>query len=63
MRAGGVAMAKVLRYAHAKQLNRHRKQVKFLRDRFGRVICDIERKKQSDKAITAVFAQEQSMRS
>jgi len=56
-------MAKVLRYAHAKQLNRHRKQVKFLRDRFGRVICDIERKKQSDKAITAVFAQEQSMRS
>jgi IS5 family transposase len=32
------------RYAHAKQFNRHRKQLRFLRSRLGRIIRDIGRK-------------------
>ena len=32
------------RYAHAKQFNRHRRQLRFLRIRLGRLIRDIRRK-------------------
>ena len=32
------------RYAHAKQFNRHRRQLRLLRTRLGRIIRDIRRK-------------------
>jgi IS5 family transposase len=44
------------RYAHAKQFNRHRKQLRFLRSRLGRIIRDIGRKIAGEPALQEVFA-------
>jgi IS5 family transposase len=44
------------RYAHAKQFNRHRKQLRILRSRLGRIIRDISRKIVGQPALEEVFA-------
>ena len=44
------------RYAHAKQFNRHRKQLRLLRARLGRIIRDISRKIAGQPALEEVFA-------
>ncbi len=44
------------RYAHAKQFNRHHKQLRFLRTRLGRLIRDIARKIKGKTALEDVFA-------
>lgn len=44
------------RYAHAKQFNRHHKQLRFLRTRLGRLIRDIARKIKGHTALEDVFA-------
>jgi transposase, IS5 family len=43
------------RYAHAKQFNRHRRQLRILRTRLGRIIRDIRRKIAGQEPIAAVF--------
>ena len=43
------------RYAHAKQFNRHRRQLRILRTRLGRLIRDIRRKITSRQDIEAAF--------
>jgi IS5 family transposase len=43
------------RYAHAKQFNRHRQQLRLLRTRLGRIIRDIRRKIAGNIEIEAVF--------
>jgi hypothetical protein len=43
------------RYAHAKQFNRHRKQIRLLRSRLGRIIRDIRRKIDGDTNLEAAF--------
>jgi len=45
------------RYAHAKQWKRHRREIKFLRVRLGRLIRDIRRKIAGDARLEAVFAE------
>ncbi|NIN37296.1 MAG: IS5 family transposase [Gammaproteobacteria bacterium] len=45
------------RYAHAKQWKRHRRALKFLRTRLGRLIRDIRRRTEGDEALKAVFAE------
>lgn len=44
------------RYAHAKQFNRHHKQLRFLRTRLGRLIRDIARKIKGKTALEDAFA-------
>ncbi|MCK5364831.1 MAG: IS5 family transposase, partial [Gammaproteobacteria bacterium] len=44
------------RYAHAKQWKRHRRQLKFLRIRLGRLIRDIRRKTAHDETLKETFA-------
>jgi transposase, IS5 family len=44
------------RYAHAKQFNRHRRELRILRTRLGRLIRDIGRKIEGHQDIEAVFA-------
>ena len=44
------------RYAHAKQFNRHRRQLRILRTRLGRLIRDIRRKIAGRQDIEASFA-------
>lgn len=44
------------RYAHAKQFNRHHRQLRILRSRLGRLIRDIRRKIDGQEAIEAAFA-------
>ena len=44
------------RYAHAKQFNRHHKQLRFLRTRLGRLIRDIARKIKGHTALEDAFA-------
>jgi IS5 family transposase len=44
------------RYAHAKQWKRHRRQLKFLRTRLGRLIRDIRRKTAHDEMLKETFA-------
>jgi IS5 family transposase len=44
------------RYAHAKQFNRHRRQLRILRSRLGRLIRDIGRKIAGHQDIEAAFA-------
>jgi transposase, IS5 family len=44
------------RYAHAKQFNRHHRQLRLLRNRLGRLIRDIRRKIDGQEAIEAAFA-------
>src|SRR6185295_18430688 len=43
------------RYAHAKQFNRHRRQLRLLRTRLGRLIRDIRRKIGDQEHIAAAF--------
>jgi IS5 family transposase len=43
------------RYAHAKQFNRHRRQLRLLRTRLGRLIRDISRKIAGREDIEAAF--------
>jgi transposase, IS5 family len=44
------------RYAHAKQFNRHHREVRFLRTRLGRLIRDIRRKIEDKAELQAAFA-------
>src|SRR5712691_2673314 len=44
------------RYAHAKQFNRHRRQLRILRTRLGRLIRDIRRRIAGNAELEAVFA-------
>ena len=44
------------RYAHAKQFNRHRRELRMLRTRLGRLIRDIGRKIEGNVELEAVFA-------
>ena len=44
------------RYAHAKQFNRHRRQLRILRTRLGRMIRDIGRKIAGQPALEEAFA-------
>jgi transposase, IS5 family len=43
------------RYAHAKQFNRHRRELRMLRTRLGRIIRDIRRKIAGQEQIAAAF--------
>jgi IS5 family transposase len=43
------------RYAHAKQFNRHRRQVSILRTRLGRLIRGIRRKIAGNADLEALF--------
>ena len=43
------------RYAHAKQFNRYRKQLRILRSRLGRIVRDISRKIAGQPALEEVF--------
>ena len=43
------------RYAHAKQFNRHHREVRFLRTRLGRLIRDIRRKIKGHGPVEAAF--------
>ena len=44
------------RYAHAKQFNRHNRQLRFLRTRLGRLIRDIRRKIEGQTVLEKAFA-------
>src|SRR5476649_1912437 len=44
------------RYAHAKQFNRHRRELRILRTRLGRLIRDIGRKIEGQENLEAAFA-------
>src|SRR5580692_113441 len=44
------------RYAHAKQFNRHRRELRMLRTRLGRIIRDIGRKIAGQDSLDAAFA-------
>ena len=44
------------RYAHAKQFNRHKRELRFLRTRLGRLIRDIGRKIKGNEALESIFA-------
>ncbi len=44
------------RYAHAKQFNRHHRQLRLLRIRLGRIVRDIRRKIAGDTDLEAAFA-------
>ncbi len=61
MRVGKLALIKAQRYAHAKQFKRHRKQVKFLAVRLGRIIRDIRRKIEGNEEREAAFTGELAM--
>jgi len=43
-------------YAHAKQFKRHRRQLRTLRSRLGRIIRDIRRKVEGQDALEEAFA-------
>jgi transposase, IS5 family len=43
------------RYAHAKQFNRHRRELRLLRTRLGRIIRDIRRKIAGNAGLEAIF--------
>jgi hypothetical protein len=56
LRIGKWAAMMAGRYAHAKQFNRHRRQLRILRVRLGRLIRDIRRKIAGDEQLEEVFA-------
>jgi len=58
VRVGKLALIKSQRYAHAKQFRRHRRQVKFLRIRLGRVIRDIARRSEGNAMLEAALRDE-----
>jgi IS5 family transposase len=55
LRVAGRAAMMAGRYAHAKQFNRHHRQVRFLRTRLGRLIRDIRRKTAGHEPAEATF--------
>jgi IS5 family transposase len=57
VRVGKTAQIKAGRYAHAKQWRRHRREIKFLRTRLGRVRRDIERAIIQRPGLRARFAE------
>lgn len=57
IRVGKRALIMAQRYAHARQYKRHRRQVKFLKTRLGRVIRDIERRTADDPVQGERFAE------
>ncbi|MEM9879739.1 MAG: IS5 family transposase [Pseudomonadota bacterium] len=61
IRVGKQALIKAQRYAHAKQFKRHRKQVKFLHMRLGRIVRDIARKTSGNATLEEAFAAELDM--
>jgi len=61
IRVGKRALIMAQRYAHAKQFRRHRREVKFLNIRLGRVIRDIRRKITGNAFLESTFADELSM--
>ena len=61
VRIGKLALIKAQRYAHAKQFKRHKKQLKLLRTRLGRVIRDISRKMQGNDALETAMAEALSL--
>lgn len=63
IRVGKHALIKAQKYAHAKQFKRHRKQVKFLKVRLGRIIRDIRRKIDGNDLLEESFASELSLAS
>ncbi len=63
VRVGKKALIMAGRYGHAKQFKRHRRQIKFLRTRLGRLIRDIGRRIEGDEALEAAFARELSLAS
>lgn len=58
VRVGKKAQIMAQRYAHARQFKRHRKPVKFLATRLGRVIRDISRKIGGNAELETAFAGE-----
>jgi len=58
VRVGKLALIKSQRYAHAKQFQRHRRQVKFLRIRLGRVIRDVARRSEGNAMLEAALREE-----
>jgi IS5 family transposase len=58
VRVGKLALIKSQRYAFAKQFRRHRREVKFLRTRLGRVIRDIDRKIAGNASLEGAFHNE-----
>jgi IS5 family transposase len=56
LRIAKQAAMMVGRYAHAKQFNRHRRQLRILRSRLGRIIRDISRKIAGQAALEEAFA-------
>ena len=63
IRVGKRALIKAQRYAHAKQFKRHRKQVRFLKVRLGRIMRDIRRKIDGKPIFEDLFASELSLAS
>jgi len=61
IRVGKRALIMAQRCAHAKQFRRHRREVKVLRTRLGRVIRDIRRKIAGKEFLAGAFADELSM--
>ncbi|NNE56801.1 MAG: IS5 family transposase [Hellea sp.] len=61
VRVGKLALIKAQRYAHAKQFKRHRREVKFLNIRLGRMIRDIHRKIATDASLRDLFEPELSL--
>ena len=55
---GKLALMRSQRYAHAKQFRRHRREVKFLRTRLGRVIRDIDRTTAGDASLEGALRNE-----
>lgn len=61
VRVGKRALIMAQRYAHAEQFRRHKREVKFLNVRLGRLVCDIRRKTSADEAARAAFENELAM--
>src|SRR5215467_9407108 len=55
LRVGKRAAMMAGRYAHAKQFNRHRRELRILRIRLGRIILDIRRKIAGDEPLEEAF--------
>jgi IS5 family transposase len=61
VRVGKKALIQAQRYAHAKQFKRHRREVKFLNIRLGRMIRDIRRKINGNEELESAFVREMSL--
>lgn len=61
VRVGRRALIKAQRYAHAKQFKRHRREIRFLTIRLGRMIRDVRRKIGPDTGLAEAFEPELSL--